>query len=178
MTKEQKIKLVEALVDTFQAYPNFYIADTGGMTVAEVSELRGACHKADVKMQVAKNTLIHKALEQLDGDYSGAYDALKKTSALFFTSEENPSVPAKIIKDYRGKKKEIPALKAAVIDTSVFLGDENLEMLSSMKSKAELVGEIIGLLQSPAKNVISALNSGGTTLAGLIKTLQERGEAA
>lgn len=178
MTKEQKIELVKGLAERFKTYPNFYIANTGGMTVAEVSELRAACFKSNVKMQVIKNTLIKKALESLDSDFEGIYPALKETSAVFFIDEENPSVPAKVIKDYRGKKKEIPALKGAVIDTSVFLGDDQLAFLASMKSKTELVGEIVGLLQSPAKNVLGALQSGGQTIAGLIKTLQEREDAA
>ncbi len=178
MTKEQKIELVKELVERFRTYPNFYIANTGGMTVAEVHELRAACFKSKVKMQVVKNTLIKKALEQLDVDLSGVYPALKATSAVFFIDEENPSVPAKVLKEYRGKKKEIPALKGAVIETSIFLGDDQLEVLANMKSKGELLGEIVGLLQSPAKNVLGALQSGGSTLAGLIKTLQERGDAA
>jgi large subunit ribosomal protein L10 len=178
MTKEQKIELVKELVERFQTYPNFYIANTGGMTVAEVSELRAACFKSNVKMQVIKNSLIKKALEQLDVDLSGVYPALKTTSAVFFIDEENASVPAKVLKEYRGKKKEIPALKGAVIDTAVFLGDNQLDILATMKSKGELLGEILGLLQSPAKNVLGALQSGGQTLAGLVKTLQERGDAA
>ena len=178
MTKEQKIELVKELVERFKAYPNFYIANTGGMTVAEVSELRAACFKSNVKMQVIKNTLIKKALEELDNDFSEVYPALKDTSAVFFIDEENPSVPAKVIKDYRGKKKEIPALKGAVIETAVFLGDNQLDVLANMKSKGELIGEIVTLLQSPAKNVLSALQSGGQTLSGLMKALEERGDAA
>jgi large subunit ribosomal protein L10 len=125
-----------------------------------------------------KNSLIKKALGQLDSDYSEAFSALKMTSAVFFSSEENASVPAKVIKTFRGSKKEIPQLKAAVIDTAVFLGDDQLDALTRLKTKAEMIGEVIGLLQSPAKNVISALQSGGHTLAGLVKTLQERAEAS
>lgn len=178
MTKEQKIELVKELVERFKTYPNFYIANTGGMTVAEVSTLREACFKSNVKMQVIKNALIKKALEQLDNDYEGIYPALKETSAVFFIDEENPSVPAKVLKEYRGKKKEVPVLKGAVIETAVFLGDDQLAVLADMKSKGELIGEIVGLLQSPAKNVLGALQSGGQTLAGLIKTLQEREDAA
>lgn len=178
MTKEQKIELVDKLVDRFQEYSSFYIANTGGLTVAEVSEIREACFNSGIQMQVIKNTLIKKALDRLDFDYSEAYPALKQTSAVFFTNAENPSAPAKVIDDFRKKTKgEVPELKAAVIETAIYLGDENLETLTKAKSKDELVGDIVALLQSPAKNVISALKSSGGILAGLIKTLQERDAA-
>lgn len=173
MTKEQKIQLVQELTETFKTYPNFYIADTGGMSVAEVNELRGKCFASQVKMQVVKNTLIKKALLNLDDDYDDVDPALKQTSALFFVDAENPSIPAKVLKDFRGKN-EVPRLKAAVIESAVFLGDDQLEKLVNLKSKAELIGEVVGLLQSPAKNVISALKSGGATIAGLLKALEER----
>ena len=178
MTKEQKIQLVQELTETFQTYPNFYIADTGGLTVAEVNDLRGLCYEKQVKMQVVKNTLIKKALLGMEGDYEEVDPALVQTSALFFVDAENPSVPAKIIQEYRGDDKEIPRLKAAVIESAVFLGDDQLDKLAKLKSKAELIGEVVGLLQSPAKNVISALKSGSNTLAGLLKALEERGDAA
>ncbi|MFK7971553.1 MAG: 50S ribosomal protein L10 [Bacteroidia bacterium] len=173
MTKEQKIQLVKELTETFKTYPNFYIADTGGLTVEEVNNLRGKCFENNVKMQVVKNTLIKKALLNMEDDFDEVDPALKQTSALFFVDAENPSVPAKILKEYRGKE-EVPRLKAAVIDSAVFLGDDQLESLTNLKSKAELIGEVVGLLQSPAKNVISALKSGGSTIAGLIKALEER----
>lgn len=173
MTKEQKIQLVQELTETFKTYPNFYIADTGGMTVAEVNELREKCYESSVKMQVAKNTLIKKALLNMEDDFDDVDPALKQTSALFFVDAENPSVPAKLLKDFRGDK-EIPRLKAAVIDSAVFFGDDQLDMLTKLKSKAELIGEVIGLLQSPAKNVISALKSGGSTISGLLKALEDR----
>ena len=173
MTKEQKIQLVQELTETFKTYPNFYIADTGGLTVAEVNDLRGKCFEKQIKMQVVKNTLIKKALLNLDDEYDDVDPALKQTSALFFVDAENPSVPAKVLKDFRGDK-EIPRLKAAVIESAVFLGDGELDKLSKLKSKAELLGEVVTLLQSPAKNVISALKSGGSTIAGLLKALEER----
>jgi large subunit ribosomal protein L10 len=173
MTKEQKIQLVQELTETFNTYPNFYIADTGGLTVAEVNELRGKCYEKQIKMQVVKNTLIKKALLNLDDEYDEVDPALKQTSALFFVDAENPSVPAKVLKDFRGDN-QIPRLKAAVIESAVFLGDDQLDKLSKLKSKAELLGEVVGLLQSPAKNVISALKSGGSTIAGLLKALEER----
>lgn len=173
MTKEQKIQLVQELTETFKTYPNFYIADTGGMSVADVNDLRRKCHENSVKMQVVKNTLIQKALMNLDDSLEEAHPALKQTSALFFVDAENPSVPAKVIKDFRGDK-EIPRLKAAIVDQAVFMGDNQLEALTKLKSKAELIGDVIGLLQSPAKNLISALQSGGQTISGLLKALEER----
>lgn len=177
MTKEQKIQLVQELTEQFKEYPNFYITDSGGMSVSEINELRGLCHKSDIKLQMIKNTLIRKALENLEGDYSEVYDSLKLTSSVFFATAENPSVPAKVLKEFR-KSNEKPVLKAAVIDTSVFKGDDQIKALSELKSKDELVGEIVGLLQSPAKNVISALKSSGGTIAGILKTLSEKEEAA
>lgn len=173
MTKEQKIKLVQELTETFKTYPNFYITDMGGLTVEKVGKLRRLCFEKDIKVQVVKNTLIRKALENLEGDFSEVYDSLKQQSSIFFTTSEAPSAPAKVIEEFR-KSEEKPVLKAAVIETAVFTGDDQLKALTSLKSKAELIGEVVGLLQSPAKNVISALQSGGGKLAGILKTLSER----
>ena len=173
MTKEQKIQLVEKLTEKFKEYPNFYITDAGGLTVAETSELRQLCYDGGVQLQMVKNTLIKKSLENLDENYEEVYDTLKESSSIFFSTAENPSGPAKIIREFR-KTNEKPLLKAACIETSVFKGDDQLKALSNLKSKDELIGEIVGLLQSPAKNVISALKSGGGKLAGILKTLSER----
>jgi len=175
MTKEEKFQLVDELVEKFRTYPNFYITDAGGLTVAEVNDLRGLCYEADIPLKVIKNTLIQKALERLDDDYSELFDSLKGPSSVFFASSEAPSVPAKVINKFK-KGHEKPVLKAAVIDTAIFKGDDQLKTLADMKSKDELVGDIIGLLQSPAKNVISALKSGGGKLAGILQTLSEREE--
>ena len=175
MTKEQKIQLVEKLTEKFKEYPNFYIADAGGLTVAETSELRQLCFDGNVQLQMVKNTLIKKSLENLDNNYEEVFDVLKKSSSIFFSTSENPSGPAKIIEKFR-KTKEKPLLKVACIDSSVFIGDDQLKTLTSLKSKDELIGEIIGLLQSPAKNVISALKSSGGKLAGILQTLSEREE--
>jgi large subunit ribosomal protein L10 len=175
MTKENKIQFVQELAEKFRTYPNFYITDTGGLTVAEVNELRGLCYEADIPLQVIKNTLIRKALESLDDDYSEVFDSLKGPSSVFFATSETPNVPAKLINKFK-KGREKPILKAAVIETAVFKGDDQLKVLADMKSKDELIGEIVGLLQSPAKNVISALKSGGGKLAGILKTLSEREE--
>jgi len=177
MTKEEKFAYVEELAVKFQNYPNFFITNTGGMTAADMYELRKLCFENNVELKMIKNTLVKKALEKLDGDYEEVYDQLKLPSSIFFTDSENPNVPAKVIKKFRkDNNSELPVLKAAVIETAVFKGDDQLETLTKLKSKSELIGEIVGLLQSPAKNVVSALKSGGSTIAGLIKTLQEREE--
>jgi large subunit ribosomal protein L10 len=175
MTKEEKIQLVNELADTFRAYPNFYIVDAGGMTVEQVNALRRKCFETNIKMQTVKNTLIRKALEQVGGDYSELYDALKEPSSVFFTTAETPNLPAKMLKEFR-RTSERPKLKAACIDFAVFKGDDQIDGLINLKTKADLVGEVIGLLQSPAQQVISALQSGGATIAGLVKTLSEREE--
>ena len=174
MKREEKNVIIGEIAELLNKYPNVYIADTSALTVAKVNELRRLCFGKDVKMLVAKNKLIRKAMEKNNAQaYSEMFSALKGTSALMFSEIGNS--PAKLIKEFR-KKGDRPILKGAYIDTAVFLGDNQLETLSSIKSKNELVGEIIGLLQSPAKNVISALKSGGGKLAGIIKTLSERPE--
>ncbi len=174
MTKEEKVKVVAELSEKFKANSNFYLADASGFTVAEVNDFRRLCFEKGVQFHVYKNTLIKKALDTLDGDFAPLDEALKGFSGIIF-SEEVANVPAKVIKEFRKKKGgEKPTLKAASIDTDFFIGDENLKMLSELKSKPELIGEVIGLLQSPAKNVISALKSSGGTLAGLVKTLSEK----
>ena len=172
MTKEEKIEVVKDLSETLVDFPNIYIADMGGMTVSEVSDLRRLCHEAGVKLQVVKNTLLKKALDEAAGNYEELYEALKQQSSVFFVNED-VNVPAKILKKYR-EKKERPILKAAYVGEAVFIGDDQLESLTKLKSKNELIGDIIMLLQSPAKNVLGALQSGGQKLAGIIKTLQER----
>ena len=174
MTKDQKNEVIEVLKGKFSQYNNFYITDTESLTVAQVGKLRRACFDKNVEMRVAKNTLIKKALEALDADrYSDVYDSLHQVTALMFS--ENPKEPALILSSFRKETKgERPVLKAAFIDGSVYAGDEQLKALTTLKTKQDLIGEIIGLLQSPAKNVISALNAGGK-LASLIKALEERG---
>jgi len=174
MKKEEKDVIIGEIAELLTKYPNVYIADTSAMTVAKTNQLRRLCFSRGVKMLVAKNTLIRKAMEQnADGSYNDIFSALKGTSALMFS--EGGNVPAKLIKEFR-KKDEKPVLKGAYIDTAIFLGDNQLDMLAAIKSKNELIGDIIALLQSPAKNVISGLKSGGGKLAGIIKTLSERPE--
>jgi large subunit ribosomal protein L10 len=171
MRKEEKHEVVLALTEQIQEYGNFYITDTANLTVAKVNAIRRKCFESDIKMQVAKNTLIKKAMEAAGGDYSEMYDVLKGSSSIMFSKTAN--APAKLIKQLR-KQGDKPVLKAAYIDSAVFIGDNQLDALVNLKSKEELVADIIALLQSPAKNVISGLQSGGNKLAGIVKTLQER----
>lgn len=174
MTREDKTIEIDLLKEKFENSNFFYIADSSELTVEQVNSLRRKCFENEIEMKVAKNTLIKKALEQVEGEYSELYDSLKGPTSLFFCEVANK--PAKVINDFRGKDGEKPFLKAAYIDTAVYLGDESLKDLEAIKSKEELIGDIVMLLQSPAKNVISALKSGGSTIAGLVKALQERAE--
>ena len=178
MTKEEKGVLIDDLAEKLRNTTHFYIADTGGLSVAQINEFRAMCFKQGIEYRVVKNTLIRKALEQLDTDYSSFGEVLKGTSGIMFSPEVS-NAPAKVIKEYRKKDKNLtkPEFKGASIDSDLFVGSQHLDMLSSLKSKNELIGEVIGLLQSPAKNVISALKSGQHTIAGLVKTLSEREEA-
>jgi large subunit ribosomal protein L10 len=157
MTKEQKNEVIEVLKGKFSQYTNFYVADTESLTVAQVGKLRRACFNKQVEMKVAKNTLIKKALESLDSKkYEGVYDSLHKVTALMFS--ENPKDPALIITTFRKESNgEKPVLKAAFINGDIYTGDKQLLALTKIKTKNELIGEVIGLLQSPAKRVIAAL---------------------
>jgi large subunit ribosomal protein L10 len=157
MTKEQKNEVIGILKEKFSQYNNFYIADTESLTVAQIGKLRGYCFDKQVEMKVAKNTLIRKALESIDNEkYSGVYDALHNVTALMFS--ENPKDPAVIITAFRKEAKgERPVLKAAFINGDVYMGDDKLKALTQIKTKNELIGDVIGLLQSPAKRVIAAL---------------------
>jgi large subunit ribosomal protein L10 len=157
MTKEQKNEVIEVLKGKFSQYSNFYVADTESLTVEQVGKLRHACFDKKVEMKVAKNTLIKKALEAIDNErYAGVYDSLHKVTALMFS--ENPKEPALIISSFRkANNAERPTLKAAFINGDVYTGDASLKALTQIKTKNELIGEVIGLLQSPAKRVIAAL---------------------
>jgi large subunit ribosomal protein L10 len=173
MTKEQKNEIIEALKEKFSQYNNFYVTNTEALTVDQIGKLRRICFNKNVEMKVAKNTLIKKALESLDEQrYSNMFESLNGVTALLFS--ENAKEPALIISDFRRDAKvELPSLKAAFIDGDVFAGNDQLDTLKTLKSKQDLIGEIIGLLQSPAKNVISGLNA-GNKLAALVKALEER----
>jgi large subunit ribosomal protein L10 len=173
MNKEEKYDLVLALTEQMKEYGNFYITDTSDLTVAKINNIRRQCFENEITMQVAKNSLIKKAIEAMGGDnMDPMYDVLKGSSSILFS--KSATAPAKLIKKLR-KGGDKPLLKAAYIDSSLFIGDNQLDTLTKLKSKEQLIGEIIGLLQSPAKNVVSALQSGGNILAGVVKTLQERG---
>lgn len=172
MRKEEKHEVVLALTERIAEYGNFYITDTANLSVAKVNDIRRKCFENDIKMQVVKNKLIRKAMEASEGDFDEMFDVLKGSSSILFSKTAN--APAKLIKQLR-KSGDKPVLKAAYIDSAVFIGDNQLEALVNLKSKEELVADIIALLQSPAKNVISGLQSGGNKLAGIVKTLQERG---
>lgn len=174
MRKEEKAQLIDELTEKLKSNQNFYILDASGFTVAEVNDLRRDCFDNGIEYQVAKNTLIGKALENLDADYSDFGSVLKGFSGIMF-SGENASAPAKVIKAFKKKDADDrPKFKAASIDSDLFIGEEMLSTLSELKSREELIGEVIGLLQSPAKTVISQLQSGGNKLAGIVKTLSEK----
>ena len=157
MTKEQKNEVIEVLKDKFSQYNNFYVTDTESLSVEQVGKLRRACFDKKVEMKVAKNTLIKKALEALDNEkYSGMYESLNKVTALMFS--ENPKEPALIISSFRKESNgERPVMKAAFINGDVYMGDNQLVALTKIKTKNELIGDVIGLLQSPAKRVLAAL---------------------
>lgn len=175
MTKQEKNEAIEVLKEKFSQYNNFYVTNTEALSVAQVSKLRRICFDKKVEMKVAKNTLIKKALEGLNNDrFSNVYESLHGVTALLFS--ESAKEPALIISTFRKESNgQKPVLKAAFIDGDVFAGDDQLKTLTSLKSKQDLIGEIIGLLQSPAKNVISGLNAGGK-LANLVKALEERAQ--
>lgn len=176
MTKAEKAVVIQELSEKFKETSNFYFTDASGLTVAEVNNLRRKCFENGVEYKVVKNTLIRKALETVDADFSSLNDeVLTGFSGVMFTNADSANVPAKIIKEFKkADSADRPKLKGASIDYDLFIGEEHLNTLATLKSKTELIGEIIGLLQSPAKNVVSALQSGGQTLSGLVKTLSER----
>lgn len=169
MKKEDKALVIEHIVDTLKEYNGFYLVETAGLDAEKTSAFRRACFNAGIKLLVVKNTLLHKALEQLDGDYSELYPALKESTSLMCTNVGN--APAKLLKDFVQKGDTLPALKAAYVEETVYFGADQLDALASIKSKNELIADVIALLQSPAKNVVSALTSGGTKLHGILETL-------
>ena len=172
MRKEDKGVIIGQLAETVKQYGHFYLVDTTAMDAAKTSELRRKCFKAGIKLVVVKNSLLHKALMSMEGvDYSPLFDSLKGTTSVMFSEVAN--APAKLLKEY---KEEIPALKAAYAEEGFYVGANQLDALCNIKSKNEVIADIIALLQSPAKNVISALQSGGNTIHGVLKTLGERAE--
>ena len=172
MKKEVKDTIINDLGAKLKEYPHFYLVDVTGLNAEATSNLRRKCFKNDIKMVVVKNKLLHKAFEASEIDFEPLYPALKGNTAVLFAQVAN--VPAKLLKEY--KKEGIPALKGAYAEEGIYMGADQLDTLSSIKSKEEVIAEIVSLLQSPAKNVISALQSGANTIHGVLKTLGERAE--
>lgn len=173
MRKEDKKQLIESLTQQLADNNNFYITDVSKLNASDTSDLRRLCFKYGIKMQVVKNTLLKKAMEQAERNYEELYETLIGNTSIMFTEAGN--APAKMIKEFR-KKSDRPILKGAFIEEMTYLGDEQLEFLANIKSKDELLADLIALLQSPIKNVVSSLQSGGGTLSGILKTLSEKGE--
>jgi len=171
MTREEKSIVIKDLTTKLADSSNVYLADISGLNASLTSDLRRACYKADVKLMVVKNTLLAKAMESTDKEFGDLTSILKGNTSIMLS--ETGNAPAKVIKNFR-KKNEKPILKGAYVAESVYVGDEYLDALVDIKSKEEVIGDIIGLLQSPAKNVVSALKSGGGKLSGILKTLSQR----
>jgi large subunit ribosomal protein L10 len=173
MTKAEKTKIIESLSAQLDQASNFYVTNTANLTVEKTNELRRICFKNDIQLKVVKNTLLQKAMERSEKDFADLYDTLAGPTSIMFTSTAN--LPAKLIKDFRKKfKTDKPILKGAYVEESIFVGEDKLDALENIKSKNEVIGDVIALLQSPAKNVISALQSGGHKLSGILKTLSEK----
>jgi large subunit ribosomal protein L10 len=171
MKQEDKSAVIKQIATIIGEYTHFYLTDTATLNAEKTSSLRRECFKQEIKLVVVKNTLFKKALEQLEGDFSALNPALKGNTAVMFSNNANS--PAKLIKSF-SKGTDIPKLKAAYVQEGFYVGAENLDLLVAIKSKNELIADVIALLQSPAKNVISALSSGGQTIHGVLKTLAER----
>jgi large subunit ribosomal protein L10 len=170
MTREEKSKVIERLTTELAENTNIYMTDVSGLDASETSKLRRACYKANIKLSVVKNTLLSKAMETSEKDFGNLDEVLVGNTALMYSEVGNS--PAKLIKQFR-KKSERPLLKGASIEDAIYVGDDQVEFLANIKSREELIGDVITLLQSPAKNVISALQSSGSTISGVLKTLSE-----
>ena len=171
MTREEKSSVIEELTTQLTENTNIYLADISGLNAGTTSDLRRACFKANVKLAVVKNTLLEKAMEASVKDFGELPTILKGNTSVMYS--ETGNAPAKVIKAFR-KKSDKPLLKGAFIEEAIYLGDDQLDVLVDIKSREELIGDIIGLLQSPAKNVISALQSSGGKLSGILKTLSQK----
>ena len=174
MKKEVKDTIIVDLGEKLKAYPHFYLVDVTGMNAESTSSLRRKCFKQEIKMVVVKNKLLHKAFEAADIDFSDLYGVLKGNTAIMFTKTAN--LPAKLLKDKDIEKAGVPSLKAAYAEEGFYVGADKLDELAAIKSKNEVIADIVALLQSPAKNVVSALQSGANTIHGVLKTLGERPE--
>ena len=173
MRKEDKQVLIDSMLSELQACPNFYLTDVSDLNAEKTSQLRRQCFNSGVKMIVVKNALLHKAMQQMEKDYEGLYDVLKGSTALMLC--ETGNAPAKLIKNFR-KTNDRPILKGAFIEECCYIGDDMIDALCNIKSKNDLIADVIALLQSPMKNVISGLQSGGQKLSGVLETLSERPE--
>ena len=171
MTKEQKVQEIQDLTDKLSSVKNLYLTDIAGLDAVQTTALRRACFNSNIKLSVVKNTLLAKAMEASDKDFGNLKEVLKGNTSLMFSDVGN--TPAKLIKNFR-KKSEKPLLKGAYIEEAIYIGDDQIDVLESIKSKEELIGEVITLLQSPAKNVIALLQSGRSNISGILKTLSER----
>ena len=172
MRKEDKSTVIEQIAATLGEYSHFYLTEAAALDAEKTSALRRACFKQEIKLVVVKNALLHKAMESLDTDYSPLYDCLKGSTAIMFSNTGN--APAKLIKEFRKSTSDLLNFKAAYVEESFYVGADQLDALVAIKSKNELIADIIALLQSPAKNVVSALQSGGSKLHGVLQTLSER----
>ncbi|MCX6300569.1 MAG: 50S ribosomal protein L10 [Bacteroidia bacterium] len=173
MRREEKNAIIDSLAERLKEYSHFYLTDTAQLNAADTSDLRRKCFESEVKLVVVKNTLLKRALEQIGVNFEELYPVLKGTTSIMFSQTGN--TPAKVIKEFR-KKHDKPVLKGAYVQESIYLGDNMLDALVSIKTKQELIGDIILLLQSPAKNVISALQSGGNKIHGVLETLSKKQE--
>jgi large subunit ribosomal protein L10 len=171
MKREDKNNLINSLTEQINSSSHFYLADISNLNSVATSLLRRECFKQDIKLQVVKNTLLKKALEKSGKDASELFPVLESSTSIMFTEIGNG--PAKLIKDFRKKHKK-PILKAAFVEEACYIGDEQLEFLTNVKSRDELIADVIALLQSPIKNVVSSLQSGGQTLVGVLKTLSDK----
>ena len=172
MKKEDKAIIIEQISNTLKEYSCFYLAETAGLDAENTSNLRRECFKDDIKLLVVKNTLLRKALETLEGDYSELYSSLKGSTSILCSNVGN--APAKLIKRLAKKDSTLPRFKAAYVEETIYVGEDQLETLCNIKSKNELIADVVALLQSPAKNVISALQSGGNKLHGILETLSKK----
>ena len=172
MRKEDKNLIIGQIADLISEYPHFYLVDITALNAADTSALRRECFNASIKLMLVKNSLLHKALEKAEGDFEPLYDTLKGTTAVMFCNVAN--VPARLLKDK--VKAGVPSLKAAYAEEGLYVGADQLDTLASLKSKEEVIADILTLLQSPAKNLVSALQSGANNIHGVLKTLSERPE--
>lgn len=172
MKKEDKALIISNIAETLKEYSCFYLVETAGLDAEATSNLRRECFKSDIKLMVVKNTLLHKALETLEADFTEIYPSLKGSTSVLFSNTGN--APAKLLKKVKKDDQPLPRLKAAYVEETFYIGEDQLETLSNIKSKNELIADVVALLQSPAKNVVSALTSGGNKLHGILETLSNK----